>query len=115
MHASQSPHGQGRVERGWQSFAGYVTQVKAEGSIHQLEIVQEIAAHGSDGLEFVGNRHRSGVKRFWGEHFRLDGTSLFEFLGPQFFNGMQVERWHECIHLSARRRAKHRERELGVR
>jgi hypothetical protein len=113
MHASQSPHGQGRVERGRQPFAGDVTQINAEGSVHQLEIVQEIAAHGSDGLKFVGNRHRTGAKRFCREHFCLDGTGLFKFFRPQFFDGMQIERWHKRVHSSARKRAKHREGDSG--
>src|SRR5467141_2464479 len=56
-------------------------------SVRQFEVIQEIAAHGGEGLELVRDHHRAGAQRFRGQHHALDRASFFEFFFSQFFEG----------------------------
>src|SRR6267378_6568211 len=53
----------------------------------QFEVIQEIAAHGGEGLELVRDHHRAGAQRFRGQHHALDRASFFKFFFSQFFEG----------------------------
>lgn len=115
VHPAQRSHRQGRIQCGRQALAGDIAQVQAQAFVRQFEIIQEVATHCGNGLEFVRNPHRPGPQRFGGKHHALDRASFFQFLFPQFLNGMQFQRERSCVHSSVRKGAMHRRGKFGGR
>jgi hypothetical protein len=62
VYAAQGSNRQRRIQRGRQTFAGNIAQVQTNTSVRQLEIIQKIATHRGNGLEFVRDHHRSGAQ-----------------------------------------------------
>ena len=72
-------------------------------SVRQLEIIQEIAMHCGDGLEFMRDHHGACAQGFRGQHHALDRASFLEFFFSQLFEGMQFKRRRRRIYSSVRR------------
>jgi len=103
VNAAQGAHGQGGVQGCRQPFSGNIAEVKTDGPVHELEIIQKITAYGGNRLKSMGDGHRAGAQRFRRQHDRLDGACFFEFFFSQLFNGMQFEQWRNRSHSPVRR------------
>ena len=86
MDAAKCPDSQCSIHGGGEAFTRNVAQIKANGSVREFKVVQEIPADRGDRLELVRDAYCSGPERLRRQHHPLNRAGFLEFFFAQLLD-----------------------------